>query len=251
MARSNGSHRSNRRGPGGRFGRQRPAPAVRSDTPPSSSSDATPLFRRYAYSSVRRRPEWQRGYPQGGGILAGGQTALWVIGGLGLVDYRAEGTNTFQPVVISDGEGETDDDFHTTPPEPPRIPRMPTEGPNPAIKLRGGPRKLVTLVASLTQRQRQDVISIGMEGLLSLQVTEMPQLLGHWLVAHFEPATMSLKLGNGRYISITAQDVAHVLGLPNGPVPITERDGQLVGTELRAWREETKQRKGKITRQGV
>lgn len=150
-------------------------------------------------------------------------------------------------MVISDGEGETDDDFHTTPPEPPRIPRMPTEGPNPAIKLRGGPKELVTLVASLTQRQRQDVISIGMEGLLSLQVTEMPQLLGHWLVAHFEPATMSLKLGNGRYISITAQDVAHVLGLPNGPVPITERDGQLVGTELRAWREETKQRKGKIT----
>nr|GMD78699.1 uncharacterized protein LOC109160869 [Ipomoea batatas] len=49
------------------------------------------------------------------------------------------------------------------------------------------------------------------------------------------------------YISIATADVANVLGLPNGLLPMSERDDQLVGPELRAWREEIKQRKGRIT----
>nr|GMD81257.1 uncharacterized protein LOC109160869 [Ipomoea batatas] len=49
------------------------------------------------------------------------------------------------------------------------------------------------------------------------------------------------------YISIATADVSNVLGLPNGPLPMSERDDQLVGPELRAWREEIKQRKGRIT----
>nr|GMD82288.1 uncharacterized protein LOC109160869 [Ipomoea batatas] len=48
------------------------------------------------------------------------------------------------------------------------------------------------------------------------------------------------------YISIATADVANVLGLPNGPLPMSERDDQLVGPELRAWREEIKQQKGRI-----
>nr|GMD97836.1 uncharacterized protein LOC109150699 isoform X5 [Ipomoea batatas] len=120
-------------------------------------------------------------------------------------------------------------------------------GTYPGIKMRGGPNELVRLVSSLTTGQCQDVSSIGMGGLLGLEVTEMPPQLGHWLVTNFKPAMMAIKLGNGRYINITAQDVAHVFGLPNGPLPITERDSPQVGPELRAWREETKQRKGKIT----
>nr|GMD98134.1 uncharacterized protein LOC109160869 [Ipomoea batatas] len=130
------------------------------------------------------------------------------------------GTNTFQPVVISDGEGETDDDFHTTPPEPPRIPRMPTEGPNPAIKLRG--------VAKPTSDR--DASTPGTLVGCPLRTSYDEPQVGQWEVyQHHRPRRGACT------------------GLPNGPVPITERDGQLVGTELRAWREETKQRKGKIT----
>lgn len=58
---------------------------------------------------------------------------------------------------------------------------------------------------------------------------------------------MALKLCNGSYISITAADVAVVFGLPNGPVPIVEHEGQQVPPELRAWREKIKHRRGKIT----
>nr|GMD48506.1 uncharacterized protein LOC109150699 isoform X5 [Ipomoea batatas] len=161
--------------------------------------------------------------------------------------WSNRGNATLQPVVISDCEGETDDEFHTAPGHPTRVPRMGIGGTNPGIKMRGGPNELVRLVSSLTTSQRQDVSSIGMGGLLGLEVTEMPPQLGHWLVTNFEPAMIAIKLGNGRYINITAQDIAHVFGLPNEPLPITERDSPQVGPELRAWREEAKQRKGKIT----
>nr|GLL19511.1 uncharacterized protein LOC109157732 isoform X2 [Ipomoea trifida] len=112
--------------------------------------------------------------------------------------WSNRGNATLQPVVISDREGETDDEFHTAPGHPTRVPRMGIGGTNPRIKMRGGPNELVRLVSSLTTSQRQDVSSIGMGGLLGLEVTEMPPQLGHWLVTNFELAMMAIKLGNGR-----------------------------------------------------
>nr|GMD08068.1 uncharacterized protein LOC109160869 [Ipomoea batatas] len=156
------------------------------------------------------------------------------VGSTGVLCFASWDQNPFQPVVLTEDEGDTNDELHTAP----RIPAFTTHG---------GPRELVRVVSSLTQCQREDVISIGMGGLLGLQVAELPLQLGEWLVGNFDLDMMALKLCNGSYISIATQDVARVLGLSNGPLPISERDGQQVPPELRAWREEIKHRKGKIT----
>lgn len=58
---------------------------------------------------------------------------------------------------------------------------------------------------------------------------------------------MRLKLANGSFISVTKEDVAGVLGLPNGLVPIVERDSQVVSTELREWRDKVNKQRGRIT----
>lgn len=78
--------------------------------------------------------------------------------------------DTQQPVIESNGEGETDEEFQTAPrvledpgyTEHPRVARMAVGGSCPAIKTCGMPKELVRLVTSLTQWQRQDVIDIGM-----------------------------------------------------------------------------------------
>nr|GMD91781.1 uncharacterized protein LOC109160869 [Ipomoea batatas] len=124
---------------------------------------------------------------------------------------------------------------------------MPRDGLLPKINTRGVPRELVNVVTGLNQCQRQHVCDIGMGGLLGLQVNEIPLRLGYWLVSNFDPSQMRLKLANGSFISVTKEDVATVLGLPNGFVPIIERDSPVVSTELREWREKVNQRRGRIT----
>lgn len=57
---------------------------------------------------------------------------------------------------------------------------------------------------------------------------------------------MRLKLTNGSFISITKEDVVVVLGLPNGLVPILERDIQVVSAELRESGEKVNQCRGRI-----
>nr|GMD12659.1 uncharacterized protein LOC109150699 isoform X5 [Ipomoea batatas] len=120
-------------------------------------------------------------------------------------------------------------------------------GPVPRIKTRGGPRQLVRLVKALNEQQSRDVCEIGMGGLLGLRVTELPLRLGRWLVSNFDPSQMAINVCDGSYIQITNEDVAAVLGLPNGTVPIYERDSQVVGHDLHAWRVKVNKRKGNIT----
>lgn len=166
------------------------------------------------------------------------------------------GQDTHQPVVISDGDDGTDDEFQTAPRdlevqryiEHPRVTRRPGGESLLKIHTRGiQPEELVHIVTSLTTRQQQDVIHIGMGGVMGLRVTEIPLRMDYWLLSNFDPAGMALKLANGSSITITKEDVATVLGLPNGIIPITERDGPIVGPELRAWRDKVNQRRGKIT----
>nr|GLL46222.1 uncharacterized protein LOC109150699 isoform X5 [Ipomoea trifida] len=76
--------------------------------------------------------------------------------------------------------------------------------------------------------QRPVVISDEDGGLLRFHVNEIPLCLGYWVVSNFKPSQMRLKLTNGSFISITKEDVVVVLGLPNGLVPILERDIQLL-----------------------
>nr|GLL39698.1 uncharacterized protein LOC109155623 isoform X3 [Ipomoea trifida] len=142
------------------------------------------------------------------------------------------GPTTQRPVIISDEDRDSDDEFHTAPRDPvvqdrqrpPRARRMPRDGLLPKINTRGVPRELVNVVTGLNQCQRQHVCDTGMGGLLGFQVNEISLSLGYWLVSNFDPSQMRLKLANGSFISVTKEDVATVLGLPNGFVPIIERD---------------------------
>nr|GMC77916.1 uncharacterized protein LOC109155623 isoform X3 [Ipomoea batatas] len=77
--------------------------------------------------------------------------------------------------------------------DPPRAVRMAGDGSLLIIKTCGMPQELVLVVTDLNQCQRQDVCDIGMEGLFGLR-----------------------------------EDVAAVLGLPNGLVLISKHDSQIV-----------------------
>ncbi|XP_019167544.1 PREDICTED: uncharacterized protein LOC109163239 [Ipomoea nil] len=57
---------------------------------------------------------------------------------------------------------------------------------------------------------------------------------------------MAIKLSDGRFLRITEEGVAAVLGLPNGSVTMTERDTHMVGPDLLAWRCKVKKRNGNI-----
>nr|GLL49693.1 uncharacterized protein LOC109155623 isoform X3 [Ipomoea trifida] len=184
MARPNGRRRNKRRASGFQF------------SPSSSGSAGAGGFPAHAWSFKRRSFRWTppsavRQPPNA--ATTGGATG---------VSARQEaarrgsgrGQDTHQPVVISDGDDGSDDEFQTAPRD-----------------------------------------------------QEIPLRMGYWLLSNFDPAGMALKLANGSSITITKEDVATVLGLPNGIVPITERDGPIVGPELRAWRDKVNQRRGKIT----
>ncbi|XP_019197530.1 PREDICTED: uncharacterized protein LOC109191353 [Ipomoea nil] len=127
--------------------------------------------------------------------------------------------------------------------EAPRVQRSIASQINP----RGTPKDLANFMGTLTTLQMEDVIAIGLGALLGFKITEVPLRLGHWLVTHFDPAKMRIDLGNGRYIPVTKEDVAAVFGLLCGPIPISERDSQVVSPEFREWRDVVEQRRGRIT----
>ncbi|XP_019154223.1 PREDICTED: uncharacterized protein LOC109150699 isoform X5 [Ipomoea nil] len=161
------------------------------------------------------------------------------------------GADARQPIILSDDGTDVDDEAPTPPRDPEELddtePVHDIMSPFPQIETRGRPSELVRLLTGLSTKQRKDVISIGMGGLLGLRVKALPLRLGHWLVSNFNPAQMAIKLSNGRFLRITEEGVAAVLGLPNGSVTMTERDTHMVGPDLLAWRCKVKNRKGNIT----
>ncbi|XP_019158791.1 PREDICTED: uncharacterized protein LOC109155623 isoform X2 [Ipomoea nil] len=230
MARSSGCFRRTKRGRGGH--------QLSPLTPPAVSR----AFKR----RTRRRSSVVRPNQAASGVAARVSARNRVARRLG-----QKGNNDQHPVYLSDGESGEDDVFQTPPlvlgddveMEAPRVQRS-TAG---QINTRGSPKYLADLVASLTPRQREDVIAVGLGALLEFRITEVPLRLGHWLVTNFDPSEMRIDLGNGRYIPVTKEDVSAVFGLPRGPIPIAERDSQVVSKELRDWRDAVKQHRGRVT----
>ncbi|XP_031099807.1 uncharacterized protein LOC116004007 [Ipomoea triloba] len=115
------------------------------------------------------------------------------------------------------------------------------------IKTRCRPKPLVCAIKDFNSRQCEVVREIGFGGVLELQVTNAPLRLGYWLVTNFHPEDMSVHLPNGMKLLLTKDDVAATLGLPCGPITITERDSQVVGPYLRQWRDKLCQPEGDVT----
>nr|GMD31260.1 uncharacterized protein LOC109155623 isoform X2 [Ipomoea batatas] len=115
------------------------------------------------------------------------------------------------------------------------------------IKTRCRPKPLVCAIKDFNSRQCEAVREIGFGGVLELQVTNAPLRLGYWLVTNFHPEDMSVHLPNGMKLLLTKDDVAATLGLPCGPITITEWDSQVVGPYLRQWRDKLCQPEGDVT----
>nr|GMD87509.1 Peptidase C48, SUMO/Sentrin/Ubl1 [Ipomoea batatas] len=153
-----------------------------------------------------------------------------------------------QPVGSTDGTS-SDDDFQTAPRGFVEADRrgtgvdvgMAKDGRAPVgvfkefltIKTRCRPKRLVCAIKDFNSRQCEAVREIGFGGVLELQVTDAPLRLGYWLVTNFHPEDMSVHLPNGMKLLLTKDDVAATLGLPSGPITITERDSPVVGPYLR------------------
>ncbi|KAL3622064.1 hypothetical protein CASFOL_034260 [Castilleja foliolosa] len=86
----------------------------------------------------------------------------------------------------------------------------------PRLKTRNSGYTLIKTLKCLTNEQRKTVRSMGFEGLLDFNIAETPSTLGYWLLENFDPMACVVKLQEGRELRIEADDVTHMLGIPNG-----------------------------------
>ncbi|KAL3613680.1 hypothetical protein CASFOL_041754 [Castilleja foliolosa] len=86
----------------------------------------------------------------------------------------------------------------------------------PRLKTRNSGYTLIKTFKCLTNEQRETVRSMGFEGLLDFNIAETPSTLGYMLLENFDPMACVVKLQEGRELRVEADDVTHVLGIPNG-----------------------------------
>ncbi|KAL3649851.1 hypothetical protein CASFOL_006254 [Castilleja foliolosa] len=86
----------------------------------------------------------------------------------------------------------------------------------PSLKTRNSGYTLIKAFKCLTDVQRDTVRSMGFGGLLEFNIAETPSTLGYWLLENFDPMACVVKLQEGRELRVEADDVTHVLGIPNG-----------------------------------
>ncbi|KAL3636491.1 hypothetical protein CASFOL_018790 [Castilleja foliolosa] len=86
----------------------------------------------------------------------------------------------------------------------------------PSLKTRNSGYTLIKAFKCLTDVLRDTVRSMGFGGLLEFNIAETPSTLGYWLLENFDPMACVVKLQEGRELRVEAEDVTHVLGIPNG-----------------------------------
>ncbi|KAL3625600.1 hypothetical protein CASFOL_030545 [Castilleja foliolosa] len=85
----------------------------------------------------------------------------------------------------------------------------------PSLKTRNNGYTLINAFKCLTNEQRDTVRSM-VWGLLEFNIAETPSTLGYWLLENFDHMACVVKLQEGRELRVEADDVTHVLGIPNG-----------------------------------
>ncbi|KAL3633916.1 hypothetical protein CASFOL_022678 [Castilleja foliolosa] len=106
------------------------------------------------------------------------------------------------------------------------------------MKTRNAGYALIRVFKRLSMEQRKIVESMGFGGLLDFNVAETPSTLGYWLLENFDPMACVIKLRDGRELRVEADDVTHVLGIPNGRTVIKRKAKNLphpVVTEFKSF----------------
>ncbi|KAL9665129.1 hypothetical protein QQ045_020540 [Rhodiola kirilowii] len=94
---------------------------------------------------------------------------------------------------------------------------------------------LRSAIADLTTQQRLAVASMGLEGLLGLEITRIPSKISRFVVNSFEHMKMKLETESGS-ISVSEGDVRHILGLPLGGRIFRAKDRCVDSDLVRRWR---------------
>ncbi|KAL3613257.1 hypothetical protein CASFOL_042880 [Castilleja foliolosa] len=77
---------------------------------------------------------------------------------------------------------------------------------------------------------------MGFGGLLEFNIAETPSTLGYWLIENFDPMACVVKLQEGREMLVEADDVTHVLRIPNGETIIKKKPKNIPYPVVTAWR---------------
>lgn len=105
----------------------------------------------------------------------------------------------------------------------------------PSIESRTVSAELVRAFKSLNEAQRNAVKEMGFERVMDLEPTETPKKLGYWLVRQYDPLSQTLKIPNQKPIRITEDEVAYILGLPQGKVEMKKKNQKELGQLLVEW----------------
>ncbi|CAH9105280.1 unnamed protein product [Cuscuta epithymum] len=105
-----------------------------------------------------------------------------------------------------------------------------------SLYTRSSPNVVMNAISKLSHKQREQVREVGFGALLDLGIRELPSKLGYWIVDNFDPISCSLKLGKGRKIHITEEDVELVLGFPRGDKAVLKRGKGDKSEMLDEWR---------------
>ncbi|GER25456.1 E3 ubiquitin-protein ligase [Striga asiatica] len=103
------------------------------------------------------------------------------------------------------------------------------------LKSRTCPQVLVNSCKKMNAAQKRAVNEIGFGSIFHLSVNKLPRKLGYWLLDNFQPKTCEIKLQNGHNVHIESEDVALVLGFPNGECAIKKKKKHEQCSLLEEW----------------
>jgi hypothetical protein len=86
----------------------------------------------------------------------------------------------------------------------------------PRLKIRTSPKSLVNFIETMNDEQKKAVKEMGFGSILELQVKELPQALGYWLVDKFHTGSRCVELVGKEKLHISDRNVWETLGIPLG-----------------------------------
>lgn len=82
------------------------------------------------------------------------------------------------------------------------------------LSTRCRPQGLTELVSNLSDKQKEDIKSIGFDGLLKMQVMQLPTNMLGWLVNRFNGVSRMFRIDDNRKFVITPENICDVFLLP-------------------------------------
>ncbi|KAK9063162.1 hypothetical protein SSX86_017032 [Deinandra increscens subsp. villosa] len=102
--------------------------------------------------------------------------------------------------------------------KPPTKPRKPRWF---GLRTRSSPAQFFRCIQSLRPNQKDAVRKMGFGQLLTFMVDCIPLRLGHYVVDHFSPAHMVIKVGT-KQVNVDSLSIKQLLGVPSGNIKFTD-----------------------------